>query len=105
MNLKSPFPRTEDRSPAAGAGSIWVSLLGRLFLIADRRPFFVAAARDKPTARPDVSERAYLLTVPFQVTVKSLSAERPVDAGAAEVRYRHDLSMVPSEAHRMGYCH
>ena len=37
----------------------------------DLRPFFVAAARDKPTARLDVSERAYLLTVPFQVTVKS----------------------------------
>ncbi len=34
-----------------------------------------------PTARPDLSERAYLLTVPFQATVKSLCGERAVDAG------------------------
>ena len=36
---------------------------------------------DTPTARPDLSERAYFLTVPSQATVKSLSVERPVDGG------------------------
>jgi len=46
---------------------------------------------ERPTARPDLSERAYLLTVPSQATVKSLSGERPVDGGAAQVRGRHDL--------------
>ena len=45
-------------------------------------------ALDTPTARPDLSERAYLLTVPFPATVKSLSVEPPVDRGAAEVRCR-----------------
>jgi hypothetical protein len=41
-----------------------------------------------PTARPDLSERAYLLTVPSQATVKFLSVERPLDGGTAEVRCR-----------------
>ena len=45
-----------------------------------------------PTARPDLSERAYLLTVPFQATVKSLSVERPINVGTAQVGGRHDLS-------------
>ena len=59
----------------------------------------------RPTARPDLSERGFFSTMPSCGTRQTLSAERPVDAGAAEVRYRHDLSMVPSEAYRMGYCH
>jgi hypothetical protein len=39
-------------------------------------------ALDTPTACPDLSERAYLLTVPFQATAKSLSSECPIYAGA-----------------------
>ena len=33
-----------------------------------------------------------ILTVPFQAPVKSLSVDRPVDAGSTEVRCRHDLA-------------
>ncbi len=79
-----------------------------------RRPFQTAvyhtygcrkcAHPKEPTGRLDLSERAYLLTVPFWATVKSLSVERPVDAGAAQVRCCHDLALVPSDAHRMGCC-
>jgi hypothetical protein len=32
----------------------------------------------RPTARPDLSERAFFLTVPLQATIKSLCGERPV---------------------------
>ena len=35
------------------------------------------------------------MTVPFQATVKSPCGERPVDGGAAEVRGRHDLALIP----------
>ncbi len=68
------------------------------------KPRYDATSAARLTARPDLSERAYLLTVPFQAAVKSLSVERPVDGGAAEVHCRHDFEVVPSEAHRMGYC-
>ncbi len=49
-------------------------------------------ALDTPTARQGFPWRAFFLTVPFQATVKSLSVERPIDAGAAQVRRRHDLA-------------
>ncbi len=52
-----------------------------------------ATGLDTPTARPDLSERACFLTVPFQATVKSLCVERPVDAGSAE--------MPVAESHRV----
>jgi hypothetical protein len=48
----------------------------------------MATALDTPTARQGFPWRAFLLTVPFQATVKSLSGERPVDGGVAEVRSR-----------------
>jgi hypothetical protein len=55
----------------------------------DRSPGFVCATDlSTPTARPDVSERAFFLTVPFPATAKSLCGERPVDGGAAQVRCR-----------------
>ncbi len=38
------------------------------------RAFFLATGLAKPTARPDLSERACLLTAPSQATVKSLSS-------------------------------
>ena len=57
-------------------------------------------ALDTPTARQGFPWRAFLLTVPFQAPVKSLSVERPVDAGSAEVRGRHDLAR---RSHRAAY--
>jgi hypothetical protein len=49
---------------------------------------FHATSAARLTARPDLSERAFFLTVPFQATVKPLSVERPVDAGATQIRDR-----------------
>ena len=45
------------------------------------RAFSMRQASDTLTARQGFPWRAFFLTVPFQATVKSLSVERPVDAG------------------------
>ena len=50
------------------------------------RALCLRAGLETPTARPDLSERACLLTVPSPAPVKSLGGERPLDAGSAEVR-------------------
>jgi len=52
----------------------------------------VTGAKIRLTVRPDLSERVFFLTVPFPATVISLCSERPVDAGSAQVRSRHDLA-------------
>ena len=53
---------------------------------------FRATDAERLTTRQGSPWRAYLLTVPFQAPVKSLSVDRPVDAGSTEVRCRHDLA-------------
>ena len=87
MNLESPLPHLEDRPPLGGG---W--RFRALVPYTGAAPLFHATSAARPTARPDLSERACFLTVPFQATVKSLSVERPVDGGAAEVCGRHDLA-------------
>jgi hypothetical protein len=69
-----------------------VAVDGALGLVPRTSALFRAASAARLTARPDLSERAYLLTVPFQAAVKSLSVERPINVGTAQVGGRHDLS-------------
>ncbi len=49
----------------------------------DRCPGFLCATDpDTPTARQGKPRRAFFLTMPFAATVKSLSSECPIYAGA-----------------------
>jgi hypothetical protein len=53
------------------------------------------------------SRGEWLVLTPFPPmfsTRSNLFRERPIDAGAAEMHCRHDFALVPSDAHRMGYC-
>jgi len=72
MNLEPPFPHAEERRIPFEGGVAE----GRLFLIAERRPFFHAPGARKTNGPPRFPWRAYLLTVPSQATVKSLSSPR-----------------------------
>ena len=58
------------------------------------RALSMRPAQAKPTARPDLSERAFFLTVPFQASVKSLCDKRSINDGAAQLRARHNLALV-----------
>lgn len=55
------------------------------------RALCLRAGLETPTARPDLSERACFLTVPFQATVKFLSGVRPIYAHGLS-RGRHDVA-------------
>ena len=64
-----------SRKIALSPRGVWQSMGARS--LPRTSALFRATGALKPTARPDLSERAFFLTVPFQATVKSLSVERP----------------------------
>jgi len=70
-----------SRKIAPTPRGVW-QLMGATSLPRTSALFRAAGARNA-TARPDLSERAFFLIVPFQATVKSLSVDRPINVGTA----------------------
>lgn len=81
-SIQHTTPRPGWPAPAVRALTMRASYL----------PHFSQEGLDTRTARADLSERAFFLTMPFQPTVKYVCGEHPADAGAAEMCCRHDLA-------------